>query len=127
MTATKCHICHKSAYPLERISAGGNDYHKACFKCKVCKLTLNLNNFFYDQGTQAVYCKNHVPKATATAVTDSIAMKNALNAPKKEAENLGTIQKGAGGKPHYTTFGESAAAEKPEQQEVVEEVVEEEN
>ncbi|BFU21318.1 LIM domain containing protein [Entamoeba histolytica HM-1:IMSS-B] len=132
MSAKKCFACGKSAYPLERITAGGKDYHNACFKCKECGLHLTLKNFFFDQGTQAVYCKNHVPKATATAVTDSIAIKQALNAPKKEAENIGTVQKGAGGKPHSVVFGDSserreeAAPTEQPQEEVHEEVHEEE-
>ncbi|KAL7717620.1 LIM zinc finger domain containing protein [Entamoeba marina] len=129
MSAKKCVACGKSAYPLERITASGRDYHKACFKCKECGITLNLKNFFYDNGTDAVYCKNHVPKAKATAVTDSIAIKAALNAPKKEAENIGTIQKGAGGKPHDIVFGatgETPRNEQPQEVVVEEEVVEEE-
>ena len=104
MAAVRCCVCDKMAYPLEKISAGGRDYHKVCFKCKECNLTLNLNNFFFDNATQSVYCKNHVPKAKATQVTDSVAMQQAQNAPKKDAENIGTIQKGAGGKPTVVAF-----------------------
>ena len=126
MSAKKCCICNKDAYPLERVQAGGKDFHKACFKCKTCGLTLNLNNYIYDKPTDSVYCKNHVPKVKATAVTDSLAMQQALNAPKKEAENLGHVQKGTGGKPHEVVFGESSTPREAPAEEVQEEVQEEE-
>ena len=41
----------------------------------------------------------HVPKAKATAVTDSVALKQATTVPKKVAEGLGNVQKGTGEKP----------------------------
>ncbi|ELP87857.1 hypothetical protein EIN_274240 [Entamoeba invadens IP1] len=115
MSAKTCCICGKSAYPIERTNAGGKDYHIACFKCKTCGLKLNNSNFYYDQPSESVYCKNHVPKKTFTQVTDSVAMKAALNAPKKECENLGTVQKGAGGKPHDVVFGAGAEGASPRQ------------
>ena len=107
MSGKTCFACGKTAYPLEQINAGGKVYHNACFKCKECGVKLNLKNFFFDQGTQAAYCKNHVPQAKATQVTDSVAMRQALNAPKKEAENIGTVQKGCGGKPQTVCFGDA--------------------
>jgi len=53
----KCTTCGKSVYAAERMEAGGNIYHKICFKCTVCKMTLKLNNYSQDSGN--LYCKNH--------------------------------------------------------------------
>ena len=52
-----------------------------------------------------IYCFTHTPKPSATTVTDSVALKTALNAPKKTSEGLGTVQKGSGGKPQIAVFG----------------------
>ena len=122
MSASKCCLCGKTAYPLEKITAGGKDYHKACFKCKTCGITLNLKTFNYDKGTDAVYCKIHLPKATFTNVTDSVELVHEKNVPKKDVDNLGTVQKGQGsGKPLTTVFGASGSGQTLEQQQAAEE------
>jgi uncharacterized CHY-type Zn-finger protein len=51
----KCQTCTKSVYAAERMEAGGNIYHKLCFKCTVCKNNLKLNN--YQQSEGVLYCK----------------------------------------------------------------------
>jgi len=57
----KCDVCTKSVYAAERIEAGGRAYHKAtCFKCSVCKMTLNLNNYAQSEGI--LFCKNDFQK-----------------------------------------------------------------
>jgi len=110
MSSAKCTICSKTAYPLESVTALDKTYHKGCFKCAVCKQSLSLKNFKGYEGK--IYCFPHTPKPSATTVTDSVAMKNALNAPRKTSEGLGTVQKGVGGKPAVAVFGadESGAA-----------------
>lgn len=39
-----CHRCGKKVYPVERLDIGVI-YHRSCFKCRVCNITLNLRNF----------------------------------------------------------------------------------
>lgn len=68
-----------------------------------CKQSLNLKNFKGYQGK--IYCAVHTPKPSATTVTDSVAIKQALAAPKKTSEGLGNVQKGGGGKPQIAVFG----------------------
>jgi len=93
MPNPKCEACQKTAYPLESVTALEKTYHKSCFKCEVCKTTLNLKNFKGYEGK--IYCLTHTPKPKATTVTDTVAMKSALNAPKKVAEGLSTAHRGA--------------------------------
>ncbi|ELR20098.1 LIM domain containing protein [Acanthamoeba castellanii str. Neff] len=58
----KCGVCNKTVYPVEKISPGnGKNYHKLCFKCSVCKITLNLKNFKSHEGT--LYCPVHYAPA----------------------------------------------------------------
>ncbi|KAL5012206.1 hypothetical protein ScPMuIL_010757 [Solemya velum] len=69
--AEKCGICQKSVYAAERIEAGNIPFHKLCFKCRECKMSLNLNN--YAQADSILYCKKHyqsevVAKNTQTPV-----------------------------------------------------------
>eukprot|EP01114_Cavostelium_apophysatum_P009097 TRINITY_DN22171_c0_g1_i1.p1 TRINITY_DN22171_c0_g1~~TRINITY_DN22171_c0_g1_i1.p1 ORF type:complete len:182 (-),score=29.46 TRINITY_DN22171_c0_g1_i1:118-663(-) len=82
MPNAKCAACDKTAYPLESVTALDKTYHKACFKCDVCKCTLNLKNFKGFEGK--IYCATHTPKVKNTAVTDTVLMKSAMNAPKKD-------------------------------------------
>jgi len=88
----QCAICNKTAYPLESVKALDKTYHKGCFKCDVCKMTLNLKNFKGLEGK--IYCNTHTPVARSSASGDSVAVKTALNAPKKKAESIGVAQKG---------------------------------
>eukprot|EP00121_Abeoforma_whisleri_P015909 Awhi_evm1s14627 len=83
----KCGICAKTVYPTEKIDVGVV-FHKACFRCqeKSCNCTLSLQSHQLHEGIP--YCSKHVPKPSSTAVADSVAMKSALNAPKKVAEGL---------------------------------------
>eukprot|EP00211_Chloroparvula_japonica_P019516 CAMPEP_0119121026 /NCGR_PEP_ID=MMETSP1310-20130426/1831_1 /TAXON_ID=464262 /ORGANISM="Genus nov. species nov., Strain RCC2339" /LENGTH=68 /DNA_ID=CAMNT_0007110557 /DNA_START=83 /DNA_END=289 /DNA_ORIENTATION=+ len=59
MSEGKCAVCGKTAYKLEAVKAADNVYHKWCFKCDECKITLNLKNFKARQGK--VYCDAHTP------------------------------------------------------------------
>merc|ERR1712137_1180182 len=96
MPSSKCYVCGKTAYPLESYSAADNTFHKLCFRCKECNVTLNVGTFKAFEGS--VYCSKCIPKPSATAVADDFKVKNALNAPKRKAEGLGAVQKGTGDK-----------------------------
>jgi hypothetical protein len=72
----KCPRCQKTVYPAEKLSACSASWHKACFKCKTCKIIwiyihslctylflliignglLTLAN--YKDFSQDVYCKS---------------------------------------------------------------------
>ncbi|KAF7258871.1 hypothetical protein EG68_03972 [Paragonimus skrjabini miyazakii] len=53
----KCVRCSKPVYANERIEAGDKVWHRLCFRCSVCGMSLNLNN--YNQSDQILYCKKH--------------------------------------------------------------------
>jgi len=77
MPNKKCSVCDKTAYPLESVEAGGKTWHKLCFKCSQCKITLNVASFKAHEG--GVFCSGCVPRATHTQVTDSVATRAALS------------------------------------------------
>ncbi|XP_029358623.1 LIM domain and actin-binding protein 1-like isoform X2 [Echeneis naucrates] len=52
-----CSVCSKTVYPLERLVAHQNVYHKSCFRCIHCSTKLSLGNFASLHGN--VYCKPH--------------------------------------------------------------------
>ena len=54
---SRCPVCQKMAYPVESIKIEGVVMHKTCFKCSVCKRTLNGSNFAKNHGIY--YCKVH--------------------------------------------------------------------
>nr|CDS31513.2 ADP dependent glucokinase [Hymenolepis microstoma] len=53
----KCVRCEKTVYAVERVEAGGQVWHKQCFRCGICDLVLNLNS--YKQADQQLYCGKH--------------------------------------------------------------------
>jgi len=91
----KCGKCAKTVYKQEEIKGGGKVWHKACFKCMGdgCSITLDLKSVNAHEGK--IFCKNHkfVPNKSKDGVVDK-NIGNALNAPKKESESVGNVQKG---------------------------------
>ena len=45
MDAKKCAKCFKTVYPVEEIKCLDKLWHKACFKCQECNMTLNMKNY----------------------------------------------------------------------------------
>ncbi|XP_041835609.1 LIM domain and actin-binding protein 1-like isoform X2 [Melanotaenia boesemani] len=52
-----CIACLKTVYPLERLVAYQQVYHKSCFQCFHCSTKLSLGNYASLHGN--IYCKAH--------------------------------------------------------------------
>ncbi|XP_066554484.1 LIM and SH3 domain protein 1 isoform X2 [Amia ocellicauda] len=64
-----CSRCNKIVYPTEKVNCLDKVWHKACFSCEVCKMTLNMKN--YKGFEKRPYCNAHYPKSTFTSVADT--------------------------------------------------------
>ncbi|XP_019745136.1 nebulette isoform X2 [Hippocampus comes] len=65
----QCARCGKVVYPTEKVSCLDKNWHKGCFHCEVCKMTLNMKNYKgYDKKP---YCNAHYPKTSFTTVADT--------------------------------------------------------
>lgn len=47
----ECYFCGGRVYALERISAEGKFFHRSCFTCHRCGITLRLGGYTFDQTT----------------------------------------------------------------------------
>lgn len=65
----KCARCDKTVYPIEELKCLDKLWHKQCFKCQSCGMTLNMRN--YKGFNKDPYCEAHVPKAKATVVAET--------------------------------------------------------
>lgn len=64
-----CARCGKIVYPTEKVNCLDKFWHKACFHCEICKMTLNMKNYKgYDKKP---YCSAHYPKQSFTMVADT--------------------------------------------------------
>jgi hypothetical protein len=45
MSAKKCAKCEKTVYPTEELKCLEKVWHKACFKCQECNMTLSMRNY----------------------------------------------------------------------------------
>ena len=65
----KCTVCGKTAYVTEQVKNGTDIYHKACFRCSVCKGSLTLKNF--KTQNKILFCNTHyqLPKSAADQST----------------------------------------------------------
>jgi len=52
-----CGGCEKRVYPMDLMSACDKSWHRGCFKCTHCKMTLNMKTFAAIAGDP--YCKAH--------------------------------------------------------------------
>uniref|UniRef100_A0A3Q1FTL9 Molecule interacting with CasL protein 1 n=1 Tax=Acanthochromis polyacanthus TaxID=80966 RepID=A0A3Q1FTL9_9TELE len=55
----ECYFCGQRVYVLERISAEGKFFHRSCFTCHRCGITLRLGGYTFDQNTGRFYCELH--------------------------------------------------------------------
>jgi len=65
----KCAKCEKTVYPLEELKCLDKMWHKGCFKCQECGMTLNMRN--YKGFNRLPYCTAHCPQAKHTTVADT--------------------------------------------------------
>ena len=65
--------CGKTVYPTEELKCLDKVWHKGCFKCSVCGMTLSMKN--YKGYEKKPYCEAHYPKTVASVVTDTPEMR----------------------------------------------------
>ncbi|CAG0916849.1 unnamed protein product [Notodromas monacha] len=65
----QCAKCSKTVYPLEELKCLDKTWHKGCFKCWVCGMTLNMRT--YKGFNKFPYCEAHIPKPKATTVAET--------------------------------------------------------
>ncbi|XP_051769097.1 LIM domain and actin-binding protein 1 isoform X2 [Ctenopharyngodon idella] len=53
----RCVSCQKTVYPVEKLIANQQIYHKTCFRCAFCSTKLSLVSYASLQGS--IYCKPH--------------------------------------------------------------------
>ncbi|XP_061591162.1 F-actin-monooxygenase mical1 isoform X2 [Cololabis saira] len=58
-TSEGCYFCGQRVYVLERISAEGKFFHRGCFTCQQCGVTLRLGGYTFHQNTGTFYCEQH--------------------------------------------------------------------
>ncbi|WRX19041.1 zinc finger protein [Theobroma cacao] len=56
-TQDRCGVCNKTAYPLEKVTVEGENYHKSCFRCSHGGCFLNPSSYAALDGI--LYCKHH--------------------------------------------------------------------
>ncbi|XP_022700625.1 LIM and SH3 domain protein 1-like [Varroa jacobsoni] len=69
MVNKKCARCLTTVYPIEELKCLDKVWHKQCFKCQECGMTLSMNT--YKGFNRLPYCNAHVPHATYTTVLDT--------------------------------------------------------
>ncbi|KAM6967074.1 LIM and SH3 domain protein 1 isoform 2-T2 [Tautogolabrus adspersus] len=64
-----CGRCNLVVYPTEKVNCLDKYWHKGCFSCEVCKMTLSMKN--YKGFEKRPYCNAHYPKTSFTCVPDT--------------------------------------------------------
>uniref|UniRef100_A0A3B3SDZ4 LIM and SH3 domain protein 1 n=1 Tax=Paramormyrops kingsleyae TaxID=1676925 RepID=A0A3B3SDZ4_9TELE len=87
MNVQPCARCGYTVYPAEKINCIGQNWHKSCFHCEVCKMVLTANNCVSHQ--KKPYCQTHNPKNnTFTSVYETPVNINA----KKQSEAVSEVR-----------------------------------
>jgi len=84
LTRSACEKCGKSAFPIESVDIDGKKWHKSCFKCVQCSMTLTLSSFVKADGK--LYCRRDVPKDAPGALRSSSVKKVSVSTPDSTAE-----------------------------------------
>ncbi|KAK3559454.1 hypothetical protein QTP86_013637, partial [Hemibagrus guttatus] len=99
MNIQNCARCGFVVYPAEKVNLIGQNWHKACFHCEICKMVLTANNYISHQ--KRPYCKVHNPKNnTFTSVYETPVNINA----KKQAQAVSEIKYREDGERFMSTF-----------------------
>ncbi|XP_048843572.1 nebulin-related-anchoring protein isoform X2 [Brienomyrus brachyistius] len=99
MNVQSCARCGYAVYPAEKINCIGQNWHKSCFHCEVCKMVLTANNCVSHQ--KKPYCQTHNPKNnTFTSVYETPVNINA----KKQSEAVSEIKYREDGERYMSTF-----------------------
>lgn len=64
-----CARCNKTVYPTEKLSCLDKTWHKGCFNCETCNMTLSMKT--YKGYNKLPYCNVHYPTTKFTAVADT--------------------------------------------------------
>nr|CAD7399985.1 unnamed protein product [Timema poppensis] len=57
-----CHFCAKRVYLMERMNAEGKLFHRGCFRCEYCNISLRLGNYGFDRDGKfgsRFFCMQH--------------------------------------------------------------------
>ncbi|XP_043546364.1 nebulette isoform X1 [Chiloscyllium punctatum] len=65
----QCARCGKIVYPTEKVNCLDKYWHKSCFHCEICRMTLNMKT--YKGYEKKPYCNAHYPKQQFTIVADT--------------------------------------------------------
>ncbi|KAG8486772.1 hypothetical protein CXB51_020142 [Gossypium anomalum] len=89
-TQDKCGVCKKIAYPLEKVTVEGENYHKSCFRCSHGGCVLTPSTYAALEGF--LYCKHHFSqlfkeKGTYAHLTETSASKKSSVAPSPEVRS----------------------------------------
>lgn len=101
-----CSRCKKTVYPVEKLNCLDKYWHKGCFSCEVCKMTLTMKN--YKGYNKLPYCSAHYPTTKFTAVADTPENLRLASNTKKQS-NIQYHKDFEAQKGHYT-----AVADDPE-------------
>ncbi|XP_038131955.1 F-actin-monooxygenase mical1 [Cyprinodon tularosa] len=55
----QCYFCGEMVYVVERVSAEGKFFHRSCFTCHKCGITLRLGGYAFDKTSGRFYCEQH--------------------------------------------------------------------
>lgn len=64
-----CARCSKTVYTIEELKCLDKIWHKGCFKCQACGMTLNMRN--YKGFDKQPYCEAHVPRVKPTTMAET--------------------------------------------------------
>nr|CCH23115.1 LIM and SH3 domain protein 2 [Nematostella vectensis] len=65
----QCAKCAKTVYPVEKLNCLDKIWHKKCFTCQICNMTLNMKT--YKGYNKYPYCNAHYPTTKPTTVADT--------------------------------------------------------
>ncbi|XP_011345174.1 F-actin-monooxygenase Mical isoform X2 [Ooceraea biroi] len=83
-----CHFCDKRVYLMEKLSADGKSFHRGCFRCEYCSISLRIGNHMFDREKKGgrFYCTQHfglsgtIKTKTEKKRMDLLNKENVLNA-----------------------------------------------
>ena len=59
-----CENCQEKVFLMQKVNVEGHLFHRSCFKCNKCRLTLQSKVYEYDSEVDKFYCRQHYREVT---------------------------------------------------------------
>ena len=88
-----CEVCGERVFLMERLGVENHVFHRACFKCCTCKVSLKPGSYEHDSASDKFYCQQHYREAIRQLTIKRTMAQRGLTSMDEGGDDLSTPAK----------------------------------